>query len=190
MIAPYLLIRIGNEVKAIVPHSQTPIISTTSPNTNPRPHSPLKFLTPDRHLQTVERILHDKVGIQLMALPQRLSNLPFSLHRVRKQQELDPRDGLVAAHGEAGSLEAFDARGEGVEGGALLGVDADGGGCSSGRRSRSGLAGGIVTRMDGSWTESARDCVDAVEGACEVEKVVYGEWLEGGGGGVEGSVVD
>ena len=68
---------------------------------------PIKSLTPDRHLQLIKRILHHKVRIKLIDLPD--DGLDARHERVREQQELRPRERLEAGEAEFVGFEDFEA---------------------------------------------------------------------------------
>lgn len=76
---------------------------------------PIKRLTPNRHLQLIERILHHKIRIQLINL---LHNHIYIHHeRIRKQQELGPRLRLETREPELVRLEELQpGRGHGGDG--------------------------------------------------------------------------
>lgn len=68
----------------------------------------IERLTPHRHLQLVERVLHDVVRVQLVYLAH--DDVDVGHQRVREQQELGPRHRLEAGHAELVRLEDLDAR--------------------------------------------------------------------------------
>ena len=49
----------------------------------------VKLMTPNRHLQRIKRILHDKIRIKLITLLD--NHLHIRLRRFRQKQKLDPR---------------------------------------------------------------------------------------------------
>jgi hypothetical protein len=80
---------------------------------------PLPPLTPNRHLQTIKRILHHIISIQLINSPHNL--IRVRLLRFRKQQKLRSCERLEALEAEVFGFEDFDAGkwlggGRGVEG--------------------------------------------------------------------------
>ncbi len=78
---------------------------------------PLKSLTSDRHLQLIERILHDIITVQFINSLH--NNINIRLLRLREQQKLRPRKRLKASepkrrafkHLNAGSLGEGDIQG-------------------------------------------------------------------------------
>ena len=67
---------------------------------------PVESLTPNRHLQLVERILHNIVAVKLINPP--YNNLHIRLLRLCEQQELRARKSLEAAQSKRAALEHFD----------------------------------------------------------------------------------
>lgn len=68
---------------------------------------PVKRLTPHRHLQLVERVLHHVVGVELVDLIH--NRVHITGHRVREEQELSSRQGLEAGQSELFRLEMLQA---------------------------------------------------------------------------------
>lgn len=68
---------------------------------------PIPRLTPDRHLHLIKRVLHDKVGIQLVHLPH--NDIDVGLMRLREEEELGPRQGLEAGQAERLAFEDLEA---------------------------------------------------------------------------------
>lgn len=77
------------------------------PTPDPVLNVPLEFLAANRHLQAVEGILHDIVGVQLVAFADDLFGV--LLNGFREEEELGPRRSLKAAQEEAGGLQRLDA---------------------------------------------------------------------------------
>lgn len=72
---------------------------------------PIEGFAPHRHLELIERILHDIVGVQLVDLFH--DNVDIGHERVGEEQELRPRQRLKAGEAELVGFEAFEAcRGE------------------------------------------------------------------------------
>ncbi len=68
---------------------------------------PIPSLTPDRHLDLIERILHHIVRIQLIHLPN--NHIHIRLMRFRKQEKLRAGQGLEACQAEGLRFEDLDA---------------------------------------------------------------------------------
>ena len=68
---------------------------------------PIKCLTPHRHLELIERILHHVVRIELIDLLH--DCLHIASHRIRKQQEFRPRQSLETCQSELVGLEVIQA---------------------------------------------------------------------------------
>ena len=77
------------------------------PHGHPALYGPLELVASNRHLEAVERVLHDIVRVQLIALAQ--DDVRVALRRLGEEQELCARGCLVAGHEEARGLQAFDA---------------------------------------------------------------------------------
>lgn len=69
---------------------------------------PIKRLTPNRHIKLIKRILHHKVRIQFIHLP--YNNIDIRGHRIRKQEELRPRQRLETGESELLRFEVFESR--------------------------------------------------------------------------------
>lgn len=80
----------------------------------------IERLTPDRHLQTIKRILHHIIRVELVHLAH--DNVDIRLLRLREEQKLGPRHRLEARqpeqpglqHLEPGELTARDRLGLGL----------------------------------------------------------------------------
>lgn len=100
--------------------------ATSTPHPNIAIQPSIKLLTPNRHLNSIKRILHNKVGIKLINSPDNRINI--RLRRFREQQELRPRERLKACQSKVCALQNFKpggAQGEIVRGdlrGRVLGV--------------------------------------------------------------------
>ena len=68
---------------------------------------PIKRLTPDRHLQLIERILCHIIRIQLIHFPN--NDIHIWLMWFSEQQEFCTREGLEAREAEVGRFEDFNA---------------------------------------------------------------------------------
>lgn len=121
-----------------------------------RPHiphqMPIKSLTPHRHLQLIERILHYIVRIHFINPAH--YHIHIRLLRLREQQELRAGRRLEARQAEQRRLEDFNAGKRGAR-----------------DRRRCG-------RSDSGGRQRARDGMHAVESAGEDEVVVDGEFVE------------
>ena len=69
----------------------------------------IELLTADGHLYRIERVLHNKVGVQLVYLPYHRINV--RLLGLRKQQKFRPGQGLETLYAEVTRLEDFNAAG-------------------------------------------------------------------------------
>lgn len=65
---------------------------------NVRQQLPVKHVGPDRHLELIERVLHDIVRVEIIHLANR--DVHICLRRVREQQKLDARHGREALQPE------------------------------------------------------------------------------------------
>ena len=80
---------------------------SSPPNLDEPIQPPIKLLAPDRHLHSIERVLHNEVGIQFIHLL--YHSIHVGLLRLRHQQELGPRLCLEALQAEVTLLHDFDA---------------------------------------------------------------------------------
>lgn len=78
-----------------------------SSSPDPSAQSPIKLLTSHRHLQGIERILHDIVGVELINL--RDNRITVRLVRFGEEQEFHAGRCLKARQAEIRSLEHFEA---------------------------------------------------------------------------------
>lgn len=74
-----------------------------------RQEFPVKDLAPNRHLERVEGVLHDVVGVQVVNPPH--GHVDVCLRRVREEQELGPGHGAEALQAEVLRLHDLEARG-------------------------------------------------------------------------------
>jgi hypothetical protein len=84
------------------------IVSSSPPNFYKSIEPPIKFVTPDRHLDGVEWVLHYIVGIQLVYLL--YHGIDVWLLRLSEEEELYTGLRLEALNAEVRALEYFDAR--------------------------------------------------------------------------------
>lgn len=106
---------------------------------------PIERLAPHRHLQLVERILHDVVRVQFVDAAHR--RIHVRLLRLREEQELRAGDRLEAGEAEERRFEDFDAREGGARDGGVGGAEEGRGREGAGYRvhagrGRRGLVGG------------------------------------------------
>lgn len=104
---------------------------------------PIKRLTPNRHIQLIKRILHNKVRIQLIHLPQH--DIDIGRQRIGKQQELGPRQRLEAGEAEPVGFEDLEAGGRDAGDGESVG--GRGGRDSRGDGAGDGVDAGMVVRL-------------------------------------------
>lgn len=80
---------------------------------------PIKHLTPDGHLQLVERVLHNIVRVQLVDPPR--GDIHVRLRRISENEELGTRHGVEALKAKVLRLHDLQARGRLIPAGQAVG---------------------------------------------------------------------